>query len=166
MKKDIQQYKQREMSFLNNLDNEQLELYSIYSDNKNQNSNVAKTLLSFRRLTDKLSEEQKSALIALYDFSDRLKEQQQYLANKKDLLSAQRENLDRIAELKVKANNAAKSRELERHNLELQIYAIERASRQRSLEAVSQSLRDWSSSIRDRRAINSLEGIERAIRGY
>jgi ankyrin repeat protein len=81
------EYENNEYLFLNSLRNEQLELYSIYTDKINDSSeNMAKVLLSFRKFSGSLDEEDKNIFIRLYS-------EKQHLDTDLDLLNKMDQNL-------------------------------------------------------------------------
>jgi ankyrin repeat protein len=92
------EYKKKELDFLNGLSNVQLELYSIYTDEvNNRSTNIAKVLLSFRKFTSSLDDKRKNVFIALFS-------EKQSIDSDADLLEKMDSNLnDRkiiIAEIK------------------------------------------------------------------
>ena len=105
--KDKEKYEEKELRFLNDLNNEQLKLYSTFVDNIKQSENRAKILLSFREFSGSLNNNKKDEFVQLYSMN-------QSLMSEADLLEKMDQNLiDRkkiIVDLKEEIAKVEKQR--------------------------------------------------------
>jgi len=177
---ELENHRKREVIFLETLDDIQLQLYSEYIENTNKGDNIAKIILSFRKLTNSLDSEQLKTFIALYNERSTLVEKQQVYSKKKDTLLKRKEELDKIEKIILNAIKEAHLLTAHQINLQKQHYLLNLLSDnaytnamhnfQQSLTDVSRSFYQNAERIRSLRnqqeIINALKGIENAIRGF
>ena len=136
------EYERKELKFLTELNNKQLELYSIYTDNYNSNTtNIAKVLLSFRKFSDSLDNKKKEEFVILYAEkqqldadADLLNKMDQNLVDRKKVISDLKEE---IAEADNKATvEERQARELAYRNQQQVIAAQNAQATQRAQNTI------------------------------
>lgn len=177
---ELENHREREVIFLETLGDTQLQLYSEYIEDANKGDNIAKIILSFRKLANSLNSEQLKTFIALYNERSTLVVKQQVYSKKKDTLLKRKEELDKIETIILNAIKEAHLLTAHQINIQQQQYLLNLLSDnsyinamhnfQQSLIDVSRSFHQNAERIRSLRnqqeIINALQGIENAIRGF
>lgn len=167
---DLKIYKKEEMSFLQKLTDEQLSLYSAYEESLRSGNSTAKNLLSSRKLTEMLTEAQKTALTRNVHEGNSLEEI-------RELLQKQEEDLKRkeiyVYEL-FKISNEFHE-ENQRHiaylrrlrgDIVIEKHSIINNSLQEFQDAAKEFHDRAQQKLQHQVMTNSLRDVAEAIRGY